>query len=91
MMARSGIKMVVEYCVHGYRWVSRTSPAPLLLTLPGDDSSCAIKPFTDLSGRLGLNTRNLAGGSIMEDFNNDGYVGHYYQQLVVTGKHALLH
>lgn len=49
-------------------------PAPLLLTLPGDDSSCTIKPFTDLSGRLGLNTKNLAGGSIIEDFNNDGYV-----------------
>ncbi|HEX6431456.1 MAG TPA: FG-GAP-like repeat-containing protein [Niastella sp.] len=49
-------------------------PAPLLITLPGDDTNCTIKPFTDLSGRLGLNTKNLAGGSIIEDFNNDGYV-----------------
>jgi hypothetical protein len=49
-------------------------PAPLLLTLPGDDSSVTIKPFTDLSARLGINTKNLAGGSIIEDFNNDGYV-----------------
>lgn len=48
-------------------------PAPLLITLPGDDSTCTIKPFTDLSGKLGLNTKNLAGGSIIEDFNNDGY------------------
>ncbi|THU39648.1 CRTAC1 family protein [Niastella caeni] len=48
-------------------------PAPFLLSLPGADSSVAIKPFTDLSARVGLNIKNQAGGSVVDDFNNDGY------------------
>lgn len=49
-------------------------PKPLLLALSGADSSCTIKPFTDLSAKPGLNIKNMAGGSVIEDFNNDGYV-----------------
>lgn len=49
-------------------------PPNLLMTLPATDSSYTIKPFTDLSARLALNIKNLAGGSVVEDFNNDGYV-----------------
>jgi hypothetical protein len=33
-----------------------------------------VKPFTDVAARLGLNTNNMAGGSIVDDFNNDGYL-----------------
>lgn len=49
-------------------------PSQYLLELTTIDTSCAIKPFTDMAGRLGLNIKNQAGGSIVEDFNNDGYV-----------------
>jgi tetratricopeptide (TPR) repeat protein len=49
-------------------------PPPLLLEITGADSSCTVKPFTDLSARPGLNIKNLAGGSVIDDFNNDGYV-----------------
>ncbi|AEV99809.1 hypothetical protein A4D02_26015 [Niastella koreensis] len=49
-------------------------PPNLLITLPPADSTVSIKPFTDLSARLSLNVKNMAGGSIVEDFNNDGYV-----------------
>jgi hypothetical protein len=49
-------------------------PPPLLLPLASADTSCTIKPFTDMAGKLGLNVKNQAGGSIAEDFNNDGYV-----------------
>jgi hypothetical protein len=38
------------------------------------DSSSRIKPFSDAAINIGLNTRNMAGGSIVEDFNNDGYL-----------------
>ncbi|OQP66256.1 hypothetical protein A3860_12185 [Niastella vici] len=49
-------------------------PPDLLLELTGADSSVTVKPFTDLAGRPGLNLKNQAGGSVVEDFNNDGYV-----------------
>ena len=32
-----------------------------------------IKPFLDIAG-LGMNVNNMAGGSIVEDFDNDGYL-----------------
>jgi tetratricopeptide (TPR) repeat protein len=49
-------------------------PPNLLINLPAPDSTCTVKPFRDLSARLGLNVKNMAGGSIIDDFNNDGYV-----------------
>ena len=49
-------------------------PPSLLLNLPGADSSISIKPFQDVSPRVGLNIKNMAGGSVIDDFNNDGYV-----------------
>jgi hypothetical protein len=49
-------------------------PSSLLLNLTTIDTSCSVKPFTDMANRLGLNIKNQAGGSIVDDFNNDGYV-----------------
>jgi len=49
-------------------------PSNLLITLPTADSSVPIKPFRDLSARVSLNVKNMAGGSVIDDFNNDGYV-----------------
>ncbi len=47
-------------------------PAALLIKgLDADNAS--VKPFTDVAMNLGLNTRNMAGGSIVDDFDNDGY------------------
>ncbi len=37
------------------------------------DTSTLVKPFTDIAIDMGLNTKNMAGGSIVDDFNNDGY------------------
>lgn len=50
------------------------TPPSLLLNLTTTDTTCTIKPFTDMAGRLGLNIKNQAGGAIVDDFNNDGYV-----------------
>lgn len=44
--------------------------------IPGLDNpgSVQVKPFTDLAGDLKLDVKNRAGGIIVEDFNNDGYL-----------------
>lgn len=49
---------------------------PPQFLIPGLDepSSTAVKPFEDATMEAGLNTNNLAGGNIIEDFNGDGYL-----------------
>ncbi len=37
-------------------------------------SAVNIKPFEDISMQMGLDKNNLAGGSIVDDFNNDGHL-----------------
>ena len=48
-------------------------PPQYLLTIKNDDSTHLVKPFTDVAANLGLNERTMSGGSIFDDFNNDGY------------------
>lgn len=47
---------------------------PFALLIPGLDkfTHTGIKPFSDVAMNMGLNTNNLAGGSLVDDFNNDG-------------------
>ena len=51
---------------------------PSSLLIPGldkDPSSYHIKPFENIASGLNLNdSRNMAGGSIVDDFNNDNYL-----------------
>ena len=50
---------------------------PAKYLLPGldiDNTPGLVKPFIDVAGTMGLNTKNQAGGSIVDDFNNDGYL-----------------
>src|SRR5690606_23429542 len=49
-------------------------PDNLLIPQLDEDSVTGVKPFVDAAINTGLNTRNMAGGSILEDFNNDGYL-----------------
>ena len=46
-------------------------PAYLFNLAPGEGKD--IKPFVDIAHQLGLDTKSMAGGSIVDDFNNDGY------------------
>ena len=46
----------------------------LIPNLDKDNSGYEVKPFTDIAPNLGLNKRNMAGGTIIDDFNNDGYL-----------------
>jgi hypothetical protein len=50
---------------------------PAAFLIPGldkDDSGETLKPFTDIAADLKLDTRNKAGGVVVDDFNNDGYL-----------------
>lgn len=49
-------------------------PPKFLINGLDDDSLHAVKPFMDVAAIVGLNTNNMAGGSIVEDFNNDDYL-----------------
>ncbi|MFV5700316.1 FG-GAP-like repeat-containing protein [Flavobacterium sp. XS2P12] len=63
----------------------------LIPNLDKDNSNHTIKPFVDIAPNLGINNRNMAGGIIIDDFNNDDYLDlitsdwslngamHYYQ------------
>jgi tetratricopeptide (TPR) repeat protein len=49
---------------------------PAQFLIPGLDADTAskVKPFKDIAAGLGLNTTGQAGGVIVDDFNNDGYM-----------------
>lgn len=49
-------------------------PSKWLIRGMGDPGSVRVKPFTDIAPDLGLDVKNMAGGMIVEDFNNDGYL-----------------
>ena len=72
-----------------YRWLLNIaymtlgeypSKAPSAYLLPHlsenetSDSILAIKPFRDVAGLLDLDINNMAGGVIVDDFDNDGYL-----------------
>jgi hypothetical protein len=47
-------------------------PEKYLLKLLPDEAQ-NFKPFVDIASNLGLDKKTMAGGSIVDDFNNDGY------------------
>nr|WP_315250388.1 FG-GAP-like repeat-containing protein [uncultured Flavobacterium sp.] len=63
----------------------------LIPNLNKDNSGYSIKPFLDIASNVGIKSRNMSGGVIVDDFNNDNYldivtsdwsldgVMHYYQ------------
>lgn len=63
----------------------------LIPDLDKDNSGYSIKPFADIASNVGIVKKNMAGGVILDDFNNDDYldimtsdwslegVMHYYQ------------
>ncbi|MCF2490803.1 CRTAC1 family protein [Dyadobacter sp. CY347] len=49
---------------------------PKKLLIPNMDKAdeTGITPFQDIAPNLGLDVKNMAGGTIIEDFDNDGYL-----------------
>jgi len=57
------------------QYPGKVPPQWLIPGLDTDTSSYKVKPFQDMAGSLKLNAhRNMAGGTIIDDFNNDGYL-----------------
>jgi len=48
-------------------------PPQFLLKVRDDDSLHLVQPFRNVAMNVGLNYKCIAGGSIVDDFNNDGY------------------
>jgi hypothetical protein len=49
-------------------------PPQFLIPNLDADTAFKVKPFTDMAADLGLNVNGRAGGVIVDDFNNDGYL-----------------
>lgn len=49
-------------------------PKPWLISGLGKSGAVQVKPFTDIASDLKLDVKNRAGGIIVDDFNNDGYL-----------------
>ena len=56
------------------RYPKDVPPEFLIPNLDKDTSGIKMNPFTDMAGDLGLNVFGRAGGVIVDDFNNDGYL-----------------
>lgn len=52
----------------------KSVPAKFLVPGLDVDTGYKVKPFTDVAPDLGLNINGRAGGVIVDDFNNDGYL-----------------
>ncbi|HVU94298.1 MAG TPA: FG-GAP-like repeat-containing protein [Puia sp.] len=48
-------------------------PPQFLLKVKDDDTGRLVKPFRNVAMNIGVNYKCIAGGSIVDDFNNDGY------------------
>ena len=48
-------------------------PPQFLLKIQDDDTMHLVKPFRDVAANIGLNYKCIAGGCIIDDFNNDNY------------------
>lgn len=48
-------------------------PPQFLLKIRNDDSMRLVKPFRDVAANMGLNYKCIAGGCVIDDFNNDNY------------------
>ena len=54
---------------------AKVPAAWLIKGLDGDSSTVKVRPFRDMAGQLGFGVnRNMSGGVITDDFNNDGYL-----------------
>ncbi|HTH55942.1 MAG TPA: FG-GAP-like repeat-containing protein [Cyclobacteriaceae bacterium] len=49
-------------------------PPSLLIPKMEGDTTYKVNPFTDVAADLKLDVNNLSGGSIVDDFDNDGYL-----------------
>ncbi|MBL0740769.1 FG-GAP-like repeat-containing protein [Chryseolinea lacunae] len=52
----------------------KSVPAKFLIPGLEGDTTVKVNPFQDVAADLKLDVKNMAGGSVVEDFDNDGYL-----------------
>ena len=68
----SGWLLNIAYMTLG-EYPKGISPRFLVPGMEGD-TTYRVNAFEDIAGNLKIDTKNMAGGSIVEDFDNDGYL-----------------
>lgn len=58
----------------------------LIPDLSKNASEHTIKPFLDVASNVGITQRNMSGGAIIEDFNNDNYLDIMTSDWSLDGK-----
>lgn len=73
-------------CMTLGQYPSKVPPALLIPGLDKDNSGIPFKAFTDIAPMLRLDTKNRSGGSITDDFNNDGYLDIVTSDIGLDGR-----
>lgn len=71
--AQSRWLLNIAYMTLG-RYPAQVPAQYLIPNLDADDGPYKIKPFTDVAASVGVNLNSRAGGSIVDDFDGDGYL-----------------
>lgn len=66
-------------------------PAQYLIPGMEGDTTVKVKPFEDIAGQIGIDINNMAGGSIIDDFDNDGFLDIVTSSMELTEKMHYFH
>lgn len=66
-------------------------PAPFLIPPSVFASEASMPRFPDIAAQIGLDRRNLAGGCILDDFDNDGFIDVVVSDWAPTGQLRYYH
>jgi tetratricopeptide (TPR) repeat protein len=71
--AQSRWLLNIAYMTLG-RYPAQVPAQYLIPNLNADDGPYKVKPFTDVTANVGINLNSRAGGSIVDDFDGEGYL-----------------
>lgn len=71
--AQSRWLLNIAYMTLG-RYPAQVPAQYLIPNLNADDGPYKVKPFSDVAANIGINLNSRAGGSIVDDFDGDGYL-----------------
>lgn len=71
--AQSRWLLNIAYMTLG-RYPAQVPAQYLIPNFNSDDGQYQVKPFTDVAANVGINLNSRAGGSIVDDFDGDGYL-----------------
>lgn len=71
--AQSRWLLNIAYMTLG-RYPAQVPPQYMIPNLNADDGADKVRPFVDVAANVGINLNSRAGGSIVDDFDGDGYL-----------------